>query len=309
VEKWEMTRTRRIIETNNAERHLRSVIVKTTVDRKEILTKAFGESITGVPAMTDMHFRNGAVAISQRVDPAVDARRREEGEPRRQGVELASRSTPRQPEPALHAFTSERRATLGLPARARFYEESTFWNPSWTITRGAVQTTNISDLNSTAVAIGTGKLLSPESYQKMISTARRGTSTSVPGCTTCVPQQEGYSYGLGIVTTGNWLMQNLLFSREAGAFAYLPSQKIAIAVTFTENAFAAGGSYRPVVTTGRVVWIGPRKRTSRRTRLIPTVSPSRTLDARPSDRTGSRTSRTPRGPTPAPEREGAAQRG
>ena len=44
-------------------------------------------------------------------------------------------------------------------------------------------------------------------------------------------------------------MQAPLFSGEAGAFAYLPSQKVAIAlaVTFTEDAFAPDGSYKPEV--------------------------------------------------------------
>jgi len=46
------------------ERHLRAVIVRVLVDGKEIITRAYGESMTGVPAMTDMHFRNGAIAIS-----------------------------------------------------------------------------------------------------------------------------------------------------------------------------------------------------------------------------------------------------
>jgi hypothetical protein len=50
---------------------------------------------------------------------------------------------------------------------------------------------------------------------------------------------------LGIVTTGNWCMQDPLLSGEAGAFAYLPSQKVAIglALTFSQDAFAADGSY------------------------------------------------------------------
>ena len=43
---------------------LKAVIVRVTVDGEEIVTEALGESITGVPATTDMHFRNGAVAIS-----------------------------------------------------------------------------------------------------------------------------------------------------------------------------------------------------------------------------------------------------
>ena len=34
------------------------------MDGKEVVTEAVGESMTGVPATTGMHFRNGAVAIS-----------------------------------------------------------------------------------------------------------------------------------------------------------------------------------------------------------------------------------------------------
>src|SRR5204863_4529185 len=44
--------------------HLRAVIVKVTQGDKVITTKAFGESMTGVPATTAMHFRNGAVAFA-----------------------------------------------------------------------------------------------------------------------------------------------------------------------------------------------------------------------------------------------------
>ena len=47
-----------------AERHLKAVIVRVTVDGKEVLTQAVGDSMTGVPATPQMHFRNGAVAIS-----------------------------------------------------------------------------------------------------------------------------------------------------------------------------------------------------------------------------------------------------
>ncbi|MGH2601888.1 MAG: serine hydrolase, partial [Dehalococcoidia bacterium] len=44
--------------------YLNAAIVRVTVDGQEVVTAAFGESMTGVPATTDMHFRNGAVAIS-----------------------------------------------------------------------------------------------------------------------------------------------------------------------------------------------------------------------------------------------------
>jgi len=54
-----------------------------------------------------------------------------------------------------------------------------------------------------------------------------------------------YTYGLGIVISGNWLLQNPLMSGYAALAAYLPSQKIAIAVaaTYAPEAFDDQGNY------------------------------------------------------------------
>ena len=54
----------RIVRDTMAQAHLKAVIVRVTVDGEEIVTQAVGESMTGVPATPEMHFRNGAVAIS-----------------------------------------------------------------------------------------------------------------------------------------------------------------------------------------------------------------------------------------------------
>jgi CubicO group peptidase (beta-lactamase class C family) len=54
----------RIVRDTMAQAHLKAVIVRATVDGKEVVTQAVGESMTGVPATPAMHFRNGAVAIS-----------------------------------------------------------------------------------------------------------------------------------------------------------------------------------------------------------------------------------------------------
>ncbi len=53
-----------IVRDTMAQAHLKAVIVRVTADGEEIVTQALGESMTGVPATTGMHFRNGAVAIS-----------------------------------------------------------------------------------------------------------------------------------------------------------------------------------------------------------------------------------------------------
>jgi hypothetical protein len=98
-----------------------------------------------------------------------------------------------------------------------------------------------------SVAIGSGKLLTPESYAKMISTDLRGKTTAIAGCASCFEQSVGYSYGLGIVTSGNWVMQDPLFYGESAVEANLPSKKVAIAVavTYLPEAFdATTGNYK-----------------------------------------------------------------
>lgn len=113
----------------------------------------------------------------------------------------ANSDTPAIPQPALHAFSSERPQFLKIPAGIPFYEESTYWNPSWTITHGAIQTTNIHGLEATAVGIGSGKLLSPDSYKKMgrpscaaKHTRNRTASRHASSKTTATPTGSGSSY-------------------------------------------------------------------------------------------------------------------
>jgi CubicO group peptidase (beta-lactamase class C family) len=339
-----------IVRDAMARAHLRAVIVRATVDGKEVVTRALGDSMTGVPAAADMHFRNGAVAISyvstlllklvdekkvrledklstwlpdvpnaDRVtlgqlaqmtsgypdyvlgNAAFDAALYADPFKQWTTQELLARAvsrplfyppgtnwdyahtnyvllglalekatgqdmptllqqkvlgplglkntvnsdTPEIPQPVLHAFSSERREALKIPAGTPFYEETTYWNPSWTITHGAIQTTNIYDLEATAVGIGSGKLLSRESYQAMVSPALRGKTHAQAGCPTCGEQIDFYTYGLGIVISGNWLLQNPLLAGYAAVEAYLPSQKIAIAVavTYDQAAFDNTGNY------------------------------------------------------------------
>src|SRR5258705_4026641 len=54
----------KIVQEGMKAEHLRAVIVKVTEGDRVIIRQAFGESIDGVPATTEMHFRNGAVAFA-----------------------------------------------------------------------------------------------------------------------------------------------------------------------------------------------------------------------------------------------------
>lgn len=175
------------------------------------------EKITGMPMSELMQQRVlGPLGLSNTADPG----------------------TPEITEPVLHAYSSERREPLGITAGVPFIEDSSFWNPSWTITRGAIQNTDIYDLSTSAVAIGMGALLTPRSFQAMTAKSQRAFGGPVEGCTTCRRGDEAFTYGLGVIMRGEWLLQNPFFYGYAAVAAYLRPQELAIAVAVTYDAAA-----------------------------------------------------------------------
>src|SRR5215467_13286454 len=251
--------------------HLRAVIVKVTQGDKVVIRQAFGESMTGVPATTAMHFRNGAVAFSYlatlllqfvdehkvKLDDTIERWMPDLPEANKVTLKMLANQTSGYPDfetdpkflaafnaepfhiftfeerlkiafsrpmmfeagtnwsyahtnfmilgevlskiggkpldvllkekvfvqmglknttalqtsemptPILHAFDSERRSALKIPPDVAFTEESTFWNAQWGTPMGANETTNIDDMITTAVKVGTGALLSKSSYEAM----------------------------------------------------------------------------------------------------------------------------------------------
>jgi CubicO group peptidase (beta-lactamase class C family) len=115
--------------------------------------------------------------------------------------------------PVLQGYDSER----GV------YEDATYWNPSWTLAHGAIMTSNIYDVGRTAIAIGTGRLLSRKYYREMIA----------PRSLISPPGQPKAYYGLGLFLDNGWIIQNPLLPGYGGIFAYLPSARVTIAVAST----------------------------------------------------------------------------
>jgi CubicO group peptidase (beta-lactamase class C family) len=328
-----------IVRSSMAENHLKAVIVQVRTDGAEVYTGAFGDSMTGVPATPDMHFRNGAMAFTymatlllELVDqkkvtldsklsayfpglpsanritlrnlaqmtsgyadyvyqpetslgvyrdpfrqwtpeeliqigvskpmefvpgtnwgyshtnyvilgrvlekiagmPLVDAIRQYVLAP--MGLKhTGALTTPEIPQPVLHAFSSERREVLGIKPGAPFYEEATFWNPSWTTAEGAVETTDIADLAVSIEAVATGKLLSPASSTAQIVPSLIGFGHAQAGCSACGENTAAFNYGLGVILTGPWITQSLGFAGASGVAGYLPAQKLAIAVEATNG--------------------------------------------------------------------------
>ena len=142
------------------------------------------------------------------------------------------------PTPTLHTFSAER-----APPN---YEEATFWNTQWGTPMGANQTTNIDDLVATAVGVGEGRLLSKSSFHEMTDSKLIGFGKQMAGCRpSCFQQTNHYNYGLGVIRSGGWIMQTPLLSGLGVVEAYLPSQKVAIAVALTlkPDAFDTNGNY------------------------------------------------------------------
>lgn len=336
-----------IVRDSMTQNHLRAVIVQLRSHGKNVYTGAFGESMTGVPATPEMHFRNGALAFTymatlllELVDrkkvtldtklanyfpdlpnaanvslrnlaqmtsgyadyvyqpevinglyrnpfrqwspeelihvgvskpiqfapgsnwgyshtnyvilgrvlekiagmPLADALQKYVLEPMGLTQTTAS-TTPVVPQPVLHSFTSERRQILGIKPDVPFYEEATYWNPSWTTIEGAVETTDITDLSLSLEAVGTGKLLSPASSSAQIVPSIRGLGHAQSNCPACAPTTAARDYGLGVILTGSWVAQTLGFAGASGAVAYLPSQQLTIAIEATnaEGAYDAQG--------------------------------------------------------------------
>jgi CubicO group peptidase (beta-lactamase class C family) len=344
---------RQIITTAMDTYKLKAVIVRVTIDGKDVITQAFGESTYGVPATTDMHFRSGSVAESlivnlmlQQVeekkyslddkiskwlpdlphanevsldnlismtsgyhdfvpDPGFleinDTQPYKHWQPEeilpyahlgdpllyppgtnwnyahtnfvilgmaldkingrplndvlREKVltPLGLNNTfdpdnPSIPEPVLHGWDSEQRGVYKIPSSLPFYADSTGWDTSWSLSKGAIQVANIYDLDTTAIAVGNGKLISPESYKLMTNTTNRDFGGPTAGCgpKECHRGTASYTYGKGVVIKGNWLVQDPLVNGYSSLEAYLPSQKIAISLvsTFREDAFnMTDGSY------------------------------------------------------------------
>lgn len=334
---------RSVIRSSMAQNHLQAVIVQVRSNGNTVYTGAIGDSMTGVPATADMHFRNGALAftymstlllefvdqkkvtlqtklskyfpdipnanrvtlrdLSQMTSgyadyvyqpeltqmlyrdpfqqwtpeqliqigvskplqfmpgknwgychtnyvilgrvlekiahmPLADALRRYVLQP--MGLKQTEAfNTAWIPHPALHSFTSERREVLGIKTGVPFTEESTYWNPSWTTVEGAVEITDISDLNTSLEAVAAGRLLSKASSAAQIRPSLIGFGHSQSNCSACRKNTVTFNYGLGVILTGPWITQTLGFAGASGAVGYLPSQKLTIAVEGTN----APGAY------------------------------------------------------------------
>jgi D-alanyl-D-alanine carboxypeptidase len=116
--------------------------------------------------------------------------------------------------PVLHAFTSER----------GFYEDCTYWNPSWGSTPG-LPTSNLRDLGKWGPIFGTGQLISPAHFQEQIAPTSVGKGQNGP---------DRY-FAYGFVVSNGWLVQNPSINGYSGAFGYNLATGVTIVVEATKS--------------------------------------------------------------------------
>jgi D-alanyl-D-alanine carboxypeptidase len=126
------------------------------------------------------------------------------------------------PDPALHAYTSER----GV------YEESTGWSPSWGLGNGLIMTSTARDMTTLVKAYGSGKLLSKSAASQQVADLSKG----LPGAPPAI------GYGLGVAVAGKWVLQNPVFNGYEGIAAYETTQKISIVIDNTHGPKAVEGT-------------------------------------------------------------------
>jgi CubicO group peptidase (beta-lactamase class C family) len=149
------------------------------------------------------------------------------------------------PTPVMHTYSSERREALGIPAATPFYEESTFWDPSWTVPIGAIQSTTIADLATSMDAVARGTILSKASHHAQTDSLLTGFGHKDPACAVCNQNTDAHNYGLGVVNEGKWVTQTMNFSGHGATAGGLANKKLSIAVstTYAPAAFDASGAY------------------------------------------------------------------
>jgi CubicO group peptidase (beta-lactamase class C family) len=184
----------------------------------ELLHWAFTQPIACAPG-TCFHYAHTNFAILSQVIAQVGGESVEKQIREKVLVPLGLDHTqisrfPAFPGPALHAYTGER----------GFYEDATFWSPSWSIGDGTVMTSPMADVVRGAREIGRGALLSTHAARERIAP----TSIGIP------PFTKSLYYALGITVANGWEFQNPFIDGYTGVSAYLRAEDISVGIVTTQ---------------------------------------------------------------------------
>ncbi|MDX3694588.1 hypothetical protein PV726_30495 [Streptomyces europaeiscabiei] len=80
-------------------------------------------------------------------------------------------------------------------------------------------------------------LLSPSAHRELLDpgTVGLGRPTDTCPAEVCVPNTEATHYGMGVLALGDWVAQHPLFFGYSASQAYLPSRRLALAVSAAQG--------------------------------------------------------------------------
>lgn len=183
---------------------------------QELLDHAFAQPLVCEPG-TCFHYAHTNFLLLGRVIRAVTGRpfaavvRERVLRPLRLGQTTITR-TARMPEPVLHAYGTDRGP----------YEDTSFWSPSWGLGNGQLMVSTVRDVARAARGVLGGRLVSRASERELVQ--------RLPVAQAPLP---GVGFGLGVVLAGDWRVQNPYVNNYAGVMAYLPAQRLSVAIVST----------------------------------------------------------------------------
>ncbi len=124
------------------------------------------------------------------------------------------------PSPGLVTYTAEREV----------FEDTSQWNPSWQTAPGSVVTSTICDLAASAAGIGSGELLTDESFDEFIAPVVADLPEPPDDCPSCRAWTTDGYYALGVRIQNGWIAQAPLFGGAGGVHAYLPDEELAVVI-------------------------------------------------------------------------------
>jgi D-alanyl-D-alanine carboxypeptidase len=99
------------------------------------------------------------------------------------------------------------------------YEGSTYFSPSYGISKGLLMTSTIGDVIKSAKALGSGALVSPNAFRQRVApiTADLPADPPLP-----LAFSDDYYYGLGVLVANGWEVQNPNQNGWTSIMAVLP---------------------------------------------------------------------------------------
>ena len=134
--------------------------------------------------------------------------------------------------PTFHAYSHER----GV------YEETTFWNPTWALSSGNLNST-VADIGRWSLALNRGELLDDDSFELQMAANTAGLAS--------MTEQTYFTFGM-VVVDDNWIIGNPSLQGYQGFTGQLRDPEVTIVVYSTGSVTHSGDGNASVTLGARI---------------------------------------------------------